>query len=83
MVDNNDCKLMTARQVRDALGGCSGMHLWRLQKDERYASLNFPRPIRIGARNLFRAREIEAWIDAQAAKTVTADTKVVEPVDAV
>lgn len=81
MSDDRKCRLMTSKQVRDALGGCSGMHLWRLQKDERYADLKFPRPIRIGGRNLFRVLEIEAWIDDQAAKTAAGSAMTVEPAD--
>lgn len=57
-------KLMTAAAVRDALGGVSDMTVWRWLNDP---TINFPRPIRIARRRYWRACEIAAWLDEQAA----------------
>jgi predicted DNA-binding transcriptional regulator AlpA len=64
-----DCQLLSSKQVRAALGNCSDMHIWRLSHDARYAALGFPQRVKIAKRNFWRASELAAWIDAQAAKT--------------
>ncbi len=43
---------------------CSLVTIWRRVHDP---SLNFPQPVKICGRNYFRADEIDAWIEAQAA----------------
>jgi predicted DNA-binding transcriptional regulator AlpA len=68
-MSDTDCHLMTSKQVRAVLGNCSDMHIWRLENDQRYADLEFPQHLKIGRRNFYRAHEISAWIEEQAAKT--------------
>ena len=36
--------------------------VWRYSTDPKLAHLKFPKPIRIGRRTLFSAREIDQWI---------------------
>ena len=67
MSDELDCRLMTRKQVCEALGNCSAMCLWRYVQDK---SLNFPQPIAIVGRDLWRTRDIAAWIAVQATKPV-------------
>jgi predicted DNA-binding transcriptional regulator AlpA len=47
-VDHDDECLVSMNRVREMLGNCSAMHLWRLLNDKRYAELKFPRPVTIG-----------------------------------
>ena len=65
MSSNDDCRLITSKEVRSLLGNISAMGLWRYTNDPK---LGFPQPIKIGARNLWRARELRDWIDQMAAK---------------
>lgn len=59
----DDAKLITARRLRELLGGVSDMCIWRWQKDPAKA---FPQPLYIGKRRYWRETEVRAWIDAQA-----------------
>ncbi len=63
MTDLQSPELRTAKQVRKQLGEISEITLWRWINSP---DLNFPRPIKISARNYFRSDEMDAWIEAQA-----------------
>jgi predicted DNA-binding transcriptional regulator AlpA len=65
----SDEALITARQLRDLLGGCSEMHIWRLLNKRELQPLAFPKPIKINGRNYFRLRAIRRWIEKQEAKS--------------
>jgi predicted DNA-binding transcriptional regulator AlpA len=67
--DQDDDALIGARETRHLLNNRSEMHIWRLLDVESYASLAFPKPIKINARNYWRRREILAWITAQEIRT--------------
>ena len=62
--DRDDEALIGIRPLRQLLGDCSEMHVWRLLNV--YTDLRFPHPIKINGRNYWRRREIVAWIAAQA-----------------
>ena len=57
--------LLTARQVRQRLGGVSDMAIWRWLRDER---LGFPKPICINRRRYWRLGELAAWEARQASR---------------
>jgi len=40
-------KLLTDRQLREKLGGCSNMTLWRMRRDEK-----LPKPRKLGQKNV-------------------------------
>lgn len=65
-------QLLTTKQARDLLGGCSDMHIWRMLNLPAYAHFKFPRPVTINRRNYFRRRELVAWIELQARATKAA-----------
>ena len=54
-----DDKLLSARQVRAVLGGCSDMTIWRYLADEE---LGFPRPCYIRRRRFWRAGDLRRWL---------------------
>lgn len=56
-------KVLSARQVRELLGGKSEMFLYRLLTER--PQLNFPRPFKINERNHWHRADVEAWILAQ------------------
>lgn len=56
-------------QVRALLHDCSDMHIYRLVNVERYAPLEFPKPIKINTRNYWRRRDILDWIKLQETKS--------------
>ncbi len=58
-------ELLTATQVRQLIGGISDMTLWRWMHDER---VGFPQPVVINRRRYFRASEIEAFQERNAAR---------------
>ena len=62
--NTNSVELRTARKVRSQLGDISDVTLWRRIRNP---GLNFPKPTKISGRLYFRADEIDAWIEAQAA----------------
>jgi predicted DNA-binding transcriptional regulator AlpA len=49
---------VTSRQLKERYGGVSDMTLWRWLRDE---SLNFPKPLVINGRRLWRLPALEAW----------------------
>lgn len=56
--DHTD-RLMTSRQLREALGGISEMTIWRYERDE---SLGFPKALRIRKRRYWRVADVEQWV---------------------
>ncbi len=70
--DADPAQLLTTRQARDLLGGCSDMHIWRLLNLPAYSHLKFPRAVTINRRNYFRRKLIVDWIALQAAATPAA-----------
>jgi hypothetical protein len=64
---SNQDYLISQKQTCEVLGNCSKMHLWRLQHDPSYRSLDFPKPIERGKhgrhpRKFFWHGEVKAWI---------------------
>lgn len=55
-------KRINARAVCDLCGGVSDMSLWRWLNNPE---LNFPKPIKIGARRYWREADIVAWLDGR------------------
>ena len=58
-------KRITAATVRELCGGVSDMTLWRWLDNP---AMNFPKPIRIGARRYWREAEVAAWLDSRETK---------------
>jgi predicted DNA-binding transcriptional regulator AlpA len=56
-------RVLSARQVRELLGGKSEMFLYRMVTER--PQLKFPRPFKINGRNHWHRAEIEGWIGAQ------------------
>jgi len=65
----SDESLISGRQLRQLLGNCSGMHIWRLLNKQELQPLGFPIPIKINGRNYWRLGEIRQWIRDQEAKS--------------
>jgi predicted DNA-binding transcriptional regulator AlpA len=61
--------LITGRQLRQLLGNCSEMHIWRLLNKQKLQSLAFPKPTKINGRNYWRLGAIRQWIEDQEAKS--------------
>ncbi|WP_127143186.1 helix-turn-helix transcriptional regulator [Pelagibacterium montanilacus] len=62
----SDNRYLTATEVRARFGGISDMTLWRWLEDD---SLNFPRPMKVRNRRLFKEQDIIDW---EARRTVEA-----------
>jgi predicted DNA-binding transcriptional regulator AlpA len=58
----SDESLVNSKRLRQLLGDCSEMHIWRLLNDEKNHALAFPRPIKINDRNYWRLSTISRWI---------------------
>jgi predicted DNA-binding transcriptional regulator AlpA len=58
----SDESLITSKQLRELLGHCSEMHIWRLLNKEKYQPLAFPKPIKINDRNYWRLGGVRQWI---------------------
>lgn len=56
-------RLLPSKAVRERLGNCSNMTLWRYTHDEK---IDFPQPTIIRKRRFWEADEIEAFITRQA-----------------
>ena len=54
--EHDDDPLIAIREVRRLLASCSEMHIWRLLNVESYAHLKFPRPTKMGLREV-------VWVD--------------------
>jgi predicted DNA-binding transcriptional regulator AlpA len=65
----SDESLITTRQLRQLLGDCSEMHIWRLLNKKKLRPLAFPRPIKINDRNYWRLGAIRRWIEDQEARS--------------
>jgi predicted DNA-binding transcriptional regulator AlpA len=65
----SDESLITGRQLRQLLGNCSEMHIWRLLNREKLRALAFPKPIKINDRNYWRLGAIRRWIEDQEARS--------------
>ena len=52
-------RLLTDRQLKEVLGGCSDMTLWRLRRDGK-----LPKPNKLGKRNVTPEDEAEEAIAA-------------------
>jgi predicted DNA-binding transcriptional regulator AlpA len=65
MIKDSD-ELLSSKQVRQLLGGCSDMHVHRLCHSPKYAHLDFPKPVKFddrpNARNYWWRSVIAAWI---------------------
>jgi predicted DNA-binding transcriptional regulator AlpA len=58
----SDESLITGKQLRELLGRCSEMHIWRLLNKKEYQALAFPKPIKINDRNYWRRGAVRQWI---------------------
>jgi predicted DNA-binding transcriptional regulator AlpA len=58
----SDESLITSKPLRELLGRCSEMHIWRLLNDEKNQALAFPRPFKINGRNYWRLGTVRQWI---------------------
>jgi predicted DNA-binding transcriptional regulator AlpA len=65
----SDESLITGKQLREFLGSCSEMHIWRLLNKEKYRALAFPKPIKINDRNYWRLGAVRQWIRDQEAQS--------------
>jgi predicted DNA-binding transcriptional regulator AlpA len=64
----SDESLIPGKQLRELLGCCSEMHIWRLLNEEKNQALKFPKPVKINARNYWRLGAVRQWIrDREAA----------------
>jgi predicted DNA-binding transcriptional regulator AlpA len=63
----SDESLITGRQLREFLGRCSEMHIWRLLNKKEYQAFAFPKPIKINDRNYWRLGAVRQWIRDQEA----------------
>jgi len=52
-------RLLTDRQLREKLGGCSSMTLWRMRRDGK-----LPQPRKLGKKNVTPEDEADAAIAA-------------------
>lgn len=68
MPDRQKLDLIPQKRLRQILGDCSDMHLWRLRHAKEYERLKFPEPIIINRRNFWRQSDVEKWIARQAGK---------------
>jgi predicted DNA-binding transcriptional regulator AlpA len=69
----SDESLITGKQLRELLGCCSEMHIWRLLNEEKNQALAFPKPVKINDRNYWRLGAVREWIRVrEAASQATA-----------
>lgn len=59
-------KYLFAKEVCARLGGISDMTLWRWVNDP---DLNFPKPVYVRRRRLFKEEELEAWLEQRQRKS--------------
>jgi predicted DNA-binding transcriptional regulator AlpA len=55
-------KKISAKQVREMLGGISDMSLWRYLNHPDCADMNFPKPIYIKKRRYWSSEELSLWL---------------------
>ena len=65
---SDEC-LITSGQLREMLGDCSEMHIWRMLNEEKYEPFAFPKPIKINDRNYWRLGAVRKWIRDQEAQS--------------
>jgi predicted DNA-binding transcriptional regulator AlpA len=65
---SDEC-LITSGQLREMLGDCSEMHIWRMLNEEKYEPFAFPKPIKINDRNYWRLGAVRQWIRDQEAQS--------------
>ena len=58
---SDEC-LISSKPVKELLGNCSDMHIWRLLNEEKYELLAFPKPFKINHRNYWRLGAVRQWI---------------------
>ena len=56
---------LTSRQIRERYGNCSDMCIWRWLNDD---SMEFPKPLVINRRRLWKVADLEAFELRQASK---------------
>ncbi len=61
-LEQEGTRLITAKHVRDKVGGISDVTFWRWRHKP---TLDFHKPIKINKRLFFQASDIESWIQAQ------------------
>jgi predicted DNA-binding transcriptional regulator AlpA len=61
----SDESLIASKRLRQLLGDCSEMHIWRLLNEEKNQALAFPRPFKINDRNYWRLGAVREWIRAR------------------
>ncbi len=59
-------RLLSKKQVREIVG-FSFAHIDRMEHDDEYVHLDFPRRIKIGFRVFWVEKEIYSWVAAQIA----------------
>jgi predicted DNA-binding transcriptional regulator AlpA len=55
-------KRISAKQVREMLGGISDMSLWRYLNAPDCADMNFPKPVYIKKRRYWSSEELSLWL---------------------
>src|SRR5262245_31439302 len=65
----SDEALITGNRLRELLGGCSEMHIWRLLNKRELQPLAFPKPFKINGRNYWRLGAIRRWFEDQEIKS--------------
>jgi hypothetical protein len=58
---SDEC-LITSTSLKELLGNCSDMHIWRLLNEDKYRPLAFPKPFKINDRNYWRLGVVRLWI---------------------
>lgn len=70
----SDESLITSKQLRELLGGCSEMQVWRLLNDEKNRALAFPKQIKINDRNYWRLGSVRQWVREREIQSQAAST---------
>ena len=65
----SDEALITGSRLRELLGDCSEMHIWRLLNKRELQPLAFPKPFKINGRNYWRLGAIRRWFEDQEIKS--------------
>jgi predicted DNA-binding transcriptional regulator AlpA len=68
--DLSDECLISSKMVRELVGNCSEMHIWRLLNDKKNKALAFPKPININKRNYWRLGVVRQWIREREAQSL-------------
>jgi predicted DNA-binding transcriptional regulator AlpA len=65
---SDEC-LIASKPLKELLGRCSDMHIWRLLNKEKYKPLAFPKPFKINDRNYWRLGVVRQWIREREAQS--------------